>query len=71
MKWWRKMRGLTLRQESKIYEAACAGINTARIAELMNCTEEEVLATLADYQRLKNERDAWDATLEAEKAKNQ
>jgi hypothetical protein len=66
MSWFAKE--LTLRQESQIYEAAMAGIKSARIAELIGCTEAQVLAVIEDYRRLQAERDAWDATLAAEKA---
>ena len=67
MSWW----GLSLRQESKIHEAAMKGIKPARIAEPIGCTERQVLAVLADYRRLKADRDAWDAVIEAERAKGQ
>ncbi len=58
---------LTLRQESKINEAHLAGVKLKRIAELIGCTEQEVLATLEIFRRLKADRDEWDAVLEAEK----
>lgn len=58
---------LTLRQESKINEAHLAGVKPKRIAELIGCTEQEVLATLEIFRRLKADRDEWDAVLEAEK----
>ena len=63
------MKALTTRQESQINEAATAGIKPARIAELINCTEAQVLATIELYRRLHAERDAWGAIIEAEKAK--
>lgn len=62
------MSKLTNREESKIYEASLAGVQSARIAELVGCTEKQVLATLEDYRRLEADRDAWEAALAAEKA---
>lgn len=63
------MKALTTRHESQINEAATAGVKLARIAELLGCTEAQVLATIELYRRLRAERDAWDAVLAAEKAK--
>lgn len=63
------MSTLTSRQESRIYQASRAGIKPVRIAELVGCTEQQVLKILEEYDKLNRERDEWDAIIERERPK--
>lgn len=60
---------LTSRQESQIFEASQAGVPPTRIAELIGCTERQVVETIADYHRILAEQKAWTAMVEAEAEK--
>jgi hypothetical protein len=60
---------LSFRQEMRIDQAAAAGIPPQRIAELVGCIVEQVLASLETMRQLAAERDAWEGVLAAEKAK--
>ena len=41
----------------------------ARIAELLGCTEAQVLTVIEDYRRIINDINAWDAIVERERPK--
>lgn len=47
-----------------------AGIEPARIAELIGCTEKQVAATIEEYASLRRARDDWDAVIERERPKS-
>ena len=56
-------------QSSRARDAYEAGIPTARIAELLDCTEAQVLMAIESYHTIQKEIDEWKATIEVEKGK--
>lgn len=69
MTWWRREKELGLVQSSKAREAYDAGIPTTRIAELLGCTEAQVLFAIEEYRKIRAEIAEWKAIIETEKAK--